>query len=627
MSRHGDYLYRRNGHFYARLRVPQPLKGVYAKTHLRASLNTSEYGEARLRVLEVVLSWKRTFLRLQAMLNIRKTVAGSALLLGDGLISLESAARESGLPLDQMLREVVNRAVELRIEAGGWVGSAIGADDLDYDHDGSLVLNCIDGLTRTLITGTLFIRTASLALVNGGLFEDCLFFRDAGRRRAVVIPLPGAALPLGSLLLSKQDAEAIRLDIAAKVTPAMLEAAGKQEPPGISSKPLNKYDGMRASELLEEFYKGKWPTWSVATREQMRAMCGAFVELVGNPLLGEIDRVSILRYREQLMRLPNNLPMARRRLGVSSLADLIATGAALPSMSGARADAYVAKIGEAFGWAVRKGFMVQNPALGAVERKKKTKREQDEREEFSLENLQLIFSAPWFVCGRGMRTSLGSYRTFQPHQFWLPILALFTGGRLNELAQLHLVDMRRTPGGTWFADFNLDGSDKIDEPDKRLKTVNSIRQIPLHPELVRLGLPAYVKALADAGYDRLFPELLFDRLKGYGKPAGHWFNERFLGRQLKIPRDGMQTFHSFRHSFISAMYRLDPPLGEFVINQLSGHERGETMSAKRYSKDSGPDVLYGHVERLKFELPTIAVFDINEGLDAVRDALRRKVKT
>ncbi|WP_296499600.1 DUF6538 domain-containing protein [Rhodoferax sp.] len=93
MARHGDYLYRRGGIFYARVRVPEPLRGMYAQSDLRKSLNTANYSEARLRVLEAVLHWKRDFLRAQTMLDARQVVIGSPLLLGEGLISLGSAAR------------------------------------------------------------------------------------------------------------------------------------------------------------------------------------------------------------------------------------------------------------------------------------------------------------------------------------------------------------------------------------------------------------------------------------------------------------------------------------------------------------------------------------------------------
>ncbi|EKD0752739.1 integrase [Escherichia coli] len=44
----------------------------------------------------------------------------------------------------------------------------------------------------------------------------------------------------------------------------------------------------------------------------------------------------------------------------------------------------------------------------------------------------------------------------------------------------------------------------------------------------------------------------------------------------------------------------------------------------RYSKDLKPIHMIEVVEKIDFSLPDIAEFNIPDGLDAVRDALRRK---
>lgn len=620
-----NYLFRRDARYYARLRIPGPLQAAYGKPDLRALLETTDYGQARLRVLEVVLSWKRDFVRLQTMLDARQVVTGSALLIGDGLIPLESAARECGLRIEDMLREAINRAVELRLEATGWQGADLAANALVTDYDGLLLpVDSVLGHDVGTVTGTLFLRLASLPLVASGRFEDYLFFRDISRLQAVVAHHPGVSVAVGCLLIEKADAEAIRVALAGNVTPAMVQAAAEAAARPTLAVPGHKYGAMHASELLDQFFKAKAPDWSEATKIQTPPMCSVFVELMNDPVLADIDGRMMLAYRERLMTLPDNLAQARRRFKVTALADLIKASEGLPTMLGPRADDYLAKISEAFNWCAIRGFMPANPAAGVVGRRKKTRRQQDDREEISPENLSLIFSAPWFVAGMGTRTSIGTYREFRPSYFWLPLLALFSGGRLNELAQLHLKDITQTAAGVWFLDFNLVGSGKIDEPDKSLKTVNSVRRVPLHPELLRLGLVEYVQALALAKHDRLFPELTFNRIKGYGKAAGQWFNERFLGTQLKIKRDGRQTFHSLRHNFINALTQLTPPIGEFTINQLSGHERGETMSGNRYAKDASPDILRVHIDRLTFVIPKITPFNVAEGLVALNYALDQK---
>lgn len=633
MAKYGSFMYRRNGRFYARLRIPKQFQAAYVKTHLRVSLDTSDIAVARLRVHEVVLRWKREFTRLSAMLDVQRLVAGTPLILGDGLITIDSASRETGIPAQYMLSEALRTGVTLRLAARGWVGTEVPVGELEFDDDGSFITNSADGLIKTVMTGELFVRADDARLAAAtGRFCACLFFKDSEAHQPVVFPLHAVDLPIGELLLPQVAVELIRADMAAKVTPAMLAhsalsaaSAAPAESPTAASPGAVSPALMKSSELMSRYVAAK-ADWSEATRDQMTAMCGVFIELMGDPVLHEVDRAMIGRYKSALMTLPQNIHLARRRTGATSLAELVARTCGEPTMSARRADVYIAKVGEMFEWATRESIMAKNPAAGAGARHKRHRREQDEREAFSDENLRLIFAAPWFTTGRGERTAQGKHWGFQPHMFWLPLLALYGGGRLNELCQLHLTDVRETSSGVWYLDFNLEADDKIDEPDKRLKTVNSTRRVPLHQEVIRLGFIDYVAALKAAGFARVFPELRFDRVKGYGKAAGQWFNERFLGKRLKIERNGMQTFHSFRHNFITALMQLDPPVGEFTINQLSGHERGESMSGKRYAKDASPDLLVQHIDRLCFPLPAIAPLDVADALAALDAALGRKLR-
>jgi hypothetical protein len=633
MARHGDYLFRRNGRFYARLRIPRLLQAVYGKPDLRVSLDTVDYPTARLRVLEVVLGWKRTFARMTAMLDPRQLVAGSPLLAGDGLIPIESAAREMGLSVANVLTEARNRALELRIEASAWEGTEMPAGELEFEDDGSLVLNCALGRPTRVVIGPLFLRTASLSLVKDGIFEDCLFFRDRQRIEAVVLQAPGASVAVGALLIDKKDADGLRQTLAGGVTPDMIQAADAARAAMLTapSAPKHKYSAMKSSALLHKFFHEKTPHWSKATIMDMTTMCGAFVDLMSDPILGDIDGPMMIEYRGRLAQLPSHVGIARRKTGVKSFTDLIAVATAMDKMKPERVSEYMGKLSEFLGWAADNGYMERNPAAGAMKRKKKTRREQDERQPISAENLKRIFSAPWFQTGHGERTAKGLHWSFQPHHFWLPLLGLFVGGRLNELSQLYLDDVKQSATGQWYLDFNTDQPDKLDLDDaddivigeKRFKTVNAVRVVPLHSMLVQLGLLEYVAALRATGqHQRLFPELLWNETKGYSKQASRWFNELFMGRQLHIKRDGSQVFHSLRHNFITALDHVDVP--ERVIAQLAGHERGETMSGKRYAKDREAAKLATHIERLTYELPPIARFGVADGLVALEHALARK---
>ncbi len=49
-----------------------------------------------------------------------------------------------------------------------------------------------------------------------------------------------------------------------------------------------------------------------------------------------------------------------------------------------------------------------------------------------------------------------------------------------------------------------------------------------------------------------------------------------------VTTDGLKTFHSFRHMYITAMERAG--VEENITAQIVGHERGKTMSYGYYSK-------------------------------------------
>jgi hypothetical protein len=67
------------------------------------------------------------------------------------------------------------------------------------------------------------------------------------------------------------------------------------------------------------------------------------------------------------------------------------------------------------------------------------------------------------------------------HHFWPPLIALFTGGRRREIAQL-LLDDFFVADGLHAMSINMDGDES-----QSLKTVAAKRVIPVHPELIKLG--------------------------------------------------------------------------------------------------------------------------------------------
>jgi integrase len=441
------------------------------------------------------------------------------------------------------------------------------------------------------------------------------------------------------VLIDKAALERIRMRLASGVKPEMLERASRALSRPVSATtavvPATKNADMRASVLMEQFLAAKASHWKPDRQERMRKMCGRFVELMEDPLLTDINRQFVQAYRKQLLLLPSDVKAARKKHSTSSLKALIklADDHGEERLAETTALDYVDKLSEMLGWAAIEEYMQRNPAKGisGAASPRARVREQDQRQQFSSDELNKIFSAEWFVEGAGKANSAGRFREYQPHYFWLPLLGLYTGGRVNELAHLYLADIKQDVAGTLYIDFNLEGAGKVDDDqgvetstagDKSLKTINSVRQVPMHGKLIELGLPLYASALKAAGHDRLFPDLSHHHVEGYGKSAGAWFNERYLGNKLQIARDGKKTFHSLRHTLTTALYVADVPPPK--VAQVLGHERGESISETRYNKDKIPSELQAYVDMVDFKLPHVSPFNVKIGICAVADALDRK---
>ena len=74
--------------------------------------------------------------------------------------------------------------------------------------------------------------------------------------------------------------------------------------------------------------------------------------------------------------------------------------------------------------------------------------------------------------------------------------------------------------------------------------------------------------------------------------------------------------------FITGLFDAEVP--EATVAQVAGHERGKTMSAKRYRKDQVASKLQPYINRVEYPLPTLAPFDVAAGVLAVASALDRK---
>nr|WP_230292143.1 hypothetical protein [Croceicoccus sp. Ery5] len=149
-----------------------------------------------------------------------------------------------------------------------------------------------------------------------------------------------------------------------------------------------------------------------------------------------------------LTKLPRN---AKKRWPSLDARQAIARGQKerLPAVSIANINGHLNKFCAMLNWSVREELLDKNPALGlrlpdAVQAK-------DKRRPFSAEQLGQIFHAPLFS---GCVDDEHGYAKIGPNRprrarFWVPLIGLFTGARLNEICQLDTHDVRKVEE-IWF---------------------------------------------------------------------------------------------------------------------------------------------------------------------------------
>jgi integrase len=281
-----------------------------------------------------------------------------------------------------------------------------------------------------------------------------------------------------------------------------------------------------------------------------------FVTVMGDVNIGAIDRDMAGEYFNVLRRLPANINK-KREYRDETIPELLALRA--PPQSEYNASKRLERASGMFNWALdekRRWGIDANPFTGFGQSGENATK----RRPFTIDELKALLQHASYQ----QKTFTSAY------SFWLIPLAIYTGARLGELAQLDLKDFV-TIEGIECIDINDIEAPSKDEPEagqekraKRVKTRNAKRLVPIHRELIRLGLLRYVENKRAEGQVHLFPELSRARRDGPAHAASNWFG-RFR-KKVGITTVQETVFHSFRHGFITKIldYGIAPPMATSI---------------------------------------------------------------
>lgn len=199
---------------------------------------------------------------------------------------------------------------------------------------------------------------------------------------------------------------------------------------------------------------------------------------------------------------------------------------------------YLGQIGAFFRWLKSNDYTSIDLDAPLKNIKVKVKRSVDQQPAYSKSDLKKLFNSKIYL--------QGSHKS--PSHFWVPLIALYTGARLNEICQLSIADIYvEKSTNRWVFDIN---EDKNDDPLKSLKKPFHARLVPIHSKLKELGFIDFFRQQQKLKIKKLFPDLPYiSSANKYGDKLQRWFNRTYQ-TSCKITSNGT-SFHSFRHTVIS----------------------------------------------------------------------------
>jgi len=330
----------------------------------------------------------------------------------------------------------------------------------------------------------------------------------------------------------------------------------------------------RLSDLLKsyvEFKKNK--ELAGKSVSEIESKCGLFIEITGDPYIEDLNDELIYQYLEDIKKLPSRHTISKKYRGKSIESLLKMKIPQKDLLDDETIRNHINKVKSFFLWLEKRHYLPSGKYSCLFEQNKRSKLPHEARDVFSTDDLNKVFNHE-------------DYLNFKkPWEFWLPIIALYTGMRINEICQLLLDDIVNE-GDIWYF--------KICEGEgKTLKTKTSQRNIPIHLELIDLGFIDYVKMLKRDRRKYLFPDLNGNKTRPSHTPIkkiNQWIKAIGIRDDEKT---GKKTFHSFRHTFANRCKELG--LDQEMTAEILGHSEGRGDMRLIYTKPAGIKKLYGEL--------------------------------
>lgn len=300
---------------------------------------------------------------------------------------------------------------------------------------------------------------------------------------------------------------------------------------------------------------------------RLAAMTRVVVEVIGDKPVSAVTKDDIRELRRLWPQMPSNAGKKYRGLDARQAIEAGKASKAATLMP-ATVNDYFQWTRSMWLWMVDADFTHENPATPRI--LKAIEDDADRMEPFTDGQLQALFKV------------LAKERTASPAMWYVPLLMLYGGLRLEEAAQLRPQDIREHEG-VWVVDVNEDAG--------ALKTENAARLVPLH-SAIREGVVDFARKATGGN------------LWGLTEDASGRFSgalSQYLNRRIDahVTDDKRFNAYSLRRTFATRLKYAD--VQEFAISELMGHAV-QSLATGTYGKKLDVARLRDAVEKLELSL-------------------------
>ena len=352
-------------------------------------------------------------------------------------------------------------------------------------------------------------------------------------------------------------------------------------------KPIQSYVAKSNSPLFSKVYPNHLKQMEsnrrrIGTINETRTTYQTLIGILGDKQVGDYTNADARDYRNVLSRLPRNRNKAKKYRN-KTLKEILDMDVPIKDrISTTTQNNLLARISSLWNYLLDE--YPEYVSANVFRRKSQqisTRKQKDRKEGFTEEDIHSVFHQGNYLPA----IFENSKSKIKYPYFFIPILAIFTGCRLEELCMMRVKDIMKV-NGVWVYRIREEG--EYGEEETKVKNPYSERDVPLHNVLVdTLGFVRYVKHIKKLGHERVFHELT-KRGNRFQKNVGKFFNDKYL-KKIGLKDGGRKvSFHSFRHCVETHLTNQN--VNARFIDYLQGHSQ-KGIGGNVYMKGIKPDVL------------------------------------